>query len=427
MRILITSATGFIGSHLIQAVMDAGHEVVVCSRRTDRIHQRYPQIDVITADFSTDHAVKDWMPRLRNVDVVINAVGIIREFRSQRFDALHKDAPIALFQACEQIGVKRVIQISALGADESAFSHYHKSKFAADCSLQNLMLDWAIVQPSIVYGPGAKSMALFKAIAALPLIPIIDSGNQLIQPIHIADLVRAIVQLIDAPAPLRKRFEMVGPSPITMGELYEKLRHWLGFGRTQYLSIPYRLALCGAAWGGLMGNTPITEDAVQMLRNGNTGDVAPFIRQFQFKPISIEHALASTPAQQEDRWHAGLYFLFPLLRVAIAYVWIFTGIVSAFVFPVGKSYAMLANIGIDGVWGPVMLYSAAAVDLLFGTAVLFSYRPGLLAVLQIGLILLYSIIITIWLPEAWSHPFGPISKNLPLIVSIMMLAVVARR
>lgn len=427
MRILITGASGFIGSHLVQALSEAGHEVIACVRHPDTIWQRWPDITAIQADFATDHAEGDWIPRLGDVDVVINAVGIIGEDRGQTFDALHTKTPIALFRACETVGVKRVIQISALGADETAFSHYHISKRTADRFLRERELDWAVVMPSLVYGPGAKSMAMFKTIVTLPLIPLIDAGDQAIQPIHINDMAQAILQLVEDPSPLRATIEMVGPEPITMRDLYQGLRHWLGLGTARFISVPYRLALYGAHWAGLLGQTPINAEAVQMLRNGNTGDVGPFITRFGFRPQTIERVFAATPARQADQWHAGLSLLAPALRLSIAFVWICAGVVSAFVFPVEQSYAILAGVGIGGIWQPLLLYGAASADILLGLATLFAIRLRLVASIQIGVILLYSAIITLWLPEYWAHPFGPISKNLPLIVATIIMLVLERR
>jgi uncharacterized protein YbjT (DUF2867 family) len=421
MRVLITGANGFIGSHLVQALSAAGHEILACTRNPEDFQRRWPAIIAIEADYVADHAVRDWIKRVRDVDVVINAVGIIRENRRQTFDALHTQAPLALFQACQMVGVKRVIQISALGADDKAFSHYHLSKRSADHFLRRSRLDWTVVMPSIVYGPGAKSMALFTALAALPVIPLIDNGEQRIQPIHITDLTKAIVQLVDAPAPICADIEMVGPEAISMKSLYTSLRCWLGLGQGRFLSVPYGMALRGAGLIGLLGRTPITEEAVQMLRKGNTGEVEPYVKRFGFVPQSMQQALSATPSHQADRWYAGLYFLAPLLRLSIASLWLFTGLVSTLVFPLQESYNMLARVGIEGAWQPLMLYGAAAVDILLGVATLISYRLNLVGRIQIGVILLYSGIITLWLPEYWAHPFGSVSKNLPLIVATLIM------
>ncbi len=427
MRIFITGASGFIGSHLLQSLLNAGHEVIAGVHNSKTIEQRWPSVKTIECDFTKDHAITDWLPCLKNIDVVINAVGIICETRQQRFDALHTQAPCALFKACEQAGVKRVIQISALGADESAFSRYHLSKRAADNYLMQLKLNWTIVMPSIVYGPGAKSMALFKALAALPLIPIIGKGDQAVQPIHVNDLTRAVMQLVQSDKLKPSCIEMVGPQPVNMKTIYTSLHHWLGLGTAKFISMPYPLALLAGQLGGLLGNTPLTAEAIEMLRKGNTGDVKPFIEKFGFEPADFKQALARTPAQQSDRWHAGLYFLKPILRFTIAFLWIVSGIVSAFVFPVEQSYDMLAQAGITGIWAPLMLYSAAAVDFILGIATLLAYRINLVGMVQIALIVIYSVIISFALPEQWIHPFGPVTKNLPLVAATLIMMVLERR
>jgi len=427
MNILITGASGFIGSHLVDTLLQAGHNVTTCVRNAKAAQHRWPTLVSISADFTRDHDASDWLPRLENIDVVINTVGIIRETGKQTFDALHTKAPIALFRACEQAGVKRVIQVSALGADDTAFSQYHLSKRAADDVLISLDLDWAIVMPSIVYGPAAKSMALFKAIAAMPFIPIIDAGDQPVQPIHIDDLCQAVLQLVESSASKQLRIEMVGPHPVTMKAWYTQLRHWLGLGKAHFISMPYRLALVGARLGGFLGNTPMTPEAIEMLRVGNTGDVKPFVQQFGFKPISFEDSLKQSPAQQPDKWYAGLYFLKPLLRLAIAFLWIFTGIISAFVFPVEDSYAMLAKAGITGHWAPIMLFGAAATDVALGFATFLAYRIHLVGLIQIAVIVLYTIIITFSQFEQWLHPFGSVSKNIPLIVATLIMMTLERK
>jgi uncharacterized protein YbjT (DUF2867 family) len=426
-KVLITGASGFIGSHLVDALLKSGHEVVACVRNPESAKQRWPGTTAIKADFCRDHEVNVWLPRLQGIDVVINAVGIIRETRSQTFEALHTAAPCALFKATEQAGVMKVIQVSALGADKTAFSQYHLSKRAADEFLMALDLDWTIVMPSIVYGPGAKSMAFFKAIAALPIVPLVDKGDQPVQPIHINDFTRAVLQLLEPESRKRLRIEMVGPHPIAIKEIYIQLRDWLGMGQAHFISMPYRFTLIAARIGGFMGNTPMNAEAVQMLRNGNTADVTPFISQFGFTPKSFEASLARIPSQQSDRWHAGLYFLGPLLRLMIAFLWIFTGIVSAFLFPLEQSYAMLAKAGIEGIWAPIMLYCAAATDFALGIATLMAYRLTLVGWVQIAVMVLYSVIITFSQPEQWIHPFGPVSKNLPLIIATLMMIVMQRR
>ena len=421
MRVLVTGATGFIGGHVIAALQRAGHEVTAVARSPASLSRQYRALNVVTGDFSHDHAANDWLARLRGMDAVVNCVGIIRESRGQRFDALHRDAPIALFRACEQAGIKKVVQISALGADETAISHYHVSKKAADDALAAMALPWVILQPSIVYGPGAKSSDLFRALAALPVIPLVADGQQSVQPVHVDDLVAMVMRALESEALNHKRMTVAGPAPISMKALLEGWRNWLGLGRARFLSVPYSIALTGAQLCSVLGATAVNPDAIRMLARGNTGDVAPMRSALGREPVSFAEALQNTPAQQADLWHARLYFLLPLLRISLALLWIVTGLISAFAYPVAQSYALLAPLGIEGWMAPLALYGAAALDGALGVALLWRWQVVWVGAAQITMIITYSILITIGVPEYWLHPFGPITKNIPLVVATLIV------
>ena len=420
MRILITGASGFIGSRLTQALCRE-HAVVACARRPQRLKQRFPEIETLAVDLSTGRSVDDWLPLLQGIDAVINAVGILRETGNQTFEQLHHRAPCTLFQACHRAGVKKIIQISALGSDETAFSRYHLSKKAADDCLKQLEVDWIILKPSLVYGPGGQSAEFFKALAALPWVPVVERGEQLVQPIHIDDLAATVQALVLPNAPRRITIDAVGPEPISFRRMLESYRAWLGNRTQRTLPVPYTLSLFGAKLSGLLGIAPITGDTVQMLRRGNAGDVSTLIRATGLTPRTFEAALCEQPAQQGDRWHARLFFLRPLLRLSIGLLWIFTGLVSLGLYPVEQSYALLAQVGIRGFMAPAALYSAALLDLALGIATLLRYRIQHVAMIQIALMVAYSVLISIGPSELWLHPFGPITKNIPLIVATLIM------
>src|SRR5688572_30511387 len=157
MRVLVSGATGFIGSHLIDALLANGHEVIAAARNTHKLADRFMGVTVIELDFTAPLQPKDLQAHLVNVDVVINTVGIIAETTTQSFRMLHGEFPRILFKACELAGVKRVIHISALGAEVDAKSRYHASKYIADSYLRTLNIQSVIVKPSLVFGARGKS------------------------------------------------------------------------------------------------------------------------------------------------------------------------------------------------------------------------------------------------------------------------------
>src|SRR5690242_11684324 len=115
LRVLVTGASGFLGRHLVAELRRRGHETVAAGRGSK---------NGMRVDFSRDFDVDAWVGRLGGIDAVVNAVGIVRERGTQTFAALHTRAPQSLFGACVIAGVKRVIQISALGADEGTTAYF---------------------------------------------------------------------------------------------------------------------------------------------------------------------------------------------------------------------------------------------------------------------------------------------------------------
>jgi uncharacterized protein YbjT (DUF2867 family) len=420
MNILVTGAGGFIGSHVVRAAAARGHRVYACVR--SRREVEWPAgVTPLHCDYRADQSPEAWLPRLAGIDVVVNAVGIIRERGDQTFEALHARAPMALFRACARAGVRRVVQISALGADAGAQSRYHLSKREADDLLATLPLEWVILRPSLVYGPGGGSDTLFHALAALPVVPLVGDGRQLIRPVHIEDLTRAIVASIEEQAPAGRRVDAVGGEEVEFGAYLRRLRRWLGYGALRALHVPGRLALHAARTLGFLGEAPVDGETVAMLQRGNTAPVEPFTRVFGFRPSGVSDWLARRPARTADRRQARLFFLHPLLRFSIGFVWVWAGVTSAWLYPRAASDALLAAVGITGGAAALALYGAAALDLALGLALWIGRRVRDAARLQLAVMLAYTTIITVWLPGLWLHPFGPVAKNVPLLAATLVL------
>jgi uncharacterized protein YbjT (DUF2867 family) len=419
MKILLTGASGFMGRHLADALSAAGHTVIAGRRDAG------DDPDARSIDFTRDLQARDWLPKLAGVDAVINVVGILRESGEQTFDRIHRRAPQALFAACVAAGVRRVVHVSALGADKGR-TRYFSSKRAADDYLATLPLDWTIVQPSLVFGVDGASAQLFLMLASMPVTPVPGKGEQALQPIHIDDFSAAIVNLFETEA-LRRRVPVVGCEALTLRNYLAHLRRKLGLRADRFLSVPMPLMRAAATIGELSSRSPLDRETLAMLEGGNVADPAETERLLRRRPRPVDEFV---DAQLQDvlLQRARLQWLLPALRFSIAAVWIWTGIVSLGLFPRESSYELLARTGVPAALAPTLLYSAAILDLLLGLATLLMSRRRALWIVQIVLILGYTLIISVKLPEFWLHPYGPLIKNVPMLVAIYLLyALEARR
>ena len=424
MRILLTGATGFIGHALAQALLRRGHELVCAVREPHRLDLgEAGRWRAIACDLSQVPQAAWWRPHLEGIDVVVNSVGIIRETPGQTFDALHHQAPAALFRACAESGVRAVVQVSALGADATATSRYHRSKRAADEVLRGLGLRGAIVQPSLVYGVEGASAGLFNTLAAAPLLAMPRSGAMQVQPVHVDDVVEGIVRLVEAPPAPLETITFSGPRPMSMRDYLRALRSALGVAGTLHL-LPYPtpLFMLGARVAAHLPGSVLDAETAGMLLAGNAGSSERFARLLERPPRDVARFIAPALAPAL-RTQAVLGLWLPVLRVALAFLWIWTAAVSFGLYPVQDSLALLARVGLTGSMASAALYGAAAFKLLLGLLTLArpAQRRRLLWAAQLALIAGYTVLISLFLPEYWLHPYGPISKNLPILAAIGML------
>lgn len=320
MRILLTGSTGFIGSTLMRTLIRAGHSVRGC---VSPRHHQAPNNSIVV-DFARDTAINTWMPRLSDTDVVINAVGVLRNSRSNPIDAVHCDTPKALFSACAQAGIGQVIQISALGVAQGN-TRYALTKRAADEHLLGLAqqhphLEATVLRPSVVFGKGADSSTLFMQLASLPVAvfpgPMLDAQ---IQPISVFDLAQAVVELLakhhktsDLPAGLSseaqpttlgaleasKILECTGPQALTMGDFVASLRQQRGYSPAKVLRLPPVLTKLSARMGDMVPGVPWCTEALHMLAIDNTGNHKP-LEQILGRPL-IHYSQLLAQAWRDD-------------------------------------------------------------------------------------------------------------------------------
>ncbi len=428
MRILLTGATGLIGRALLEALLEAGHEVHAVVRQPSRLPRRSGLFPVLL-DVSQALRTEDWQPLVSGMDAVVNTVGIFRQTRGQRFDVVHKRAPQALFAACAQAGVGRVIQLSALGAGDAPRTAFLQSKRAADDFLLQQPLEAVVLRPSLVFDAQGPSARLFAMLASLPLWLVPGRGaGPAVQPIHLQDLVAAVLALLaQAPAhpaaASHRVLACVGPEALGLRDYLQALRQALGLRTRAWVwHLPAWLMRALAHLAGWLRSPLVDADAMDMLLRGSQADARPLAALLGRAPRGVQDFIAPSQAAQL-RLQAQLAWLVPLLRWSVAAVWIWTGIVSLGLYPRAQSLELLARVGAHGAWAWLLLYGAAVLDLLLGLATLAlpaRWRPALW-VFQAALVLGYTALISWRLPEHWLHPYGPVLKNLPMLAVLLLL------
>lgn len=407
MIVLVCGASGFIGRNLCEAFVRSGDDV----RRGVRTVR--PGSSDIIVDFERDADVDRWLPRLQGIEVVVNAVGTMR---AAALEAVHLRVPSALFDACVKAGVRRVVQLSALGETES--DRFLATKHAADAHLMTLPIEWTVLRPSLVVGRDGVSSRWFRSLAGLPLVPLPGRGRQCVQPVALEDVCDAVVRAAHGAAP-RSVIAVVGPSAMTYRAMLDGYRRRMQLGPLRALTVPSPLLAAALQLGRLLPGPLMSPASLRMLEAGNCSDAAPLARLLGRTPRSFLAALDGVDAgslRAEALWSWGE----PLLRVALAVVWLGTAWVSLFAYPIAESLRMLWRVGAPGWSAPLLLVGAALLDACFGMLTLLRPSRGLWLA-QLVLIVFYSVVIALRLPEMLVHPFGPLLKNLPIAAILVLL------
>lgn len=426
MRVLVTGANGFIGGHVVAALLAAGHAVTGCVRDPAAWRRRWPGCAALACDLNRDVAPEDWRPRLDGIDAVVNAAGILNERGGQSHANVHVAAPAALFAACRSEGVRRVIHISALGADEAAGTGYARSKRAAEEALAATDLEWVILRPSLVYaGAAYGGTALMRGLAALPwAVPLVGGGGQRFCPLHMDDLTRAICRFLEPGAPARLRLDAAGPDAASLREILAGLRGWLGLRPARFVRVPLGLVALACRIGDALGWASVNGTALRMLQYGNTADGRAFREAIGFAPRGFAAGLASQPATTQDRWHARLVPVRPLLRWLLALLWLASGAIGLLPASIGYGAGLLEQASLPRPAGAGLLYAACLLDLALGAALLLRWRVRLAGAIGLGLAAGYPLVLTALAPWAWADPLGALVKNLAIAgATLAMIAI----
>ncbi len=406
MNILIVGVSGFIGRHLYDALSQQGHHVTGCSRN------EVANINWQKFDFT--QSVNDWNLQLQKTDMVINAVGIYQQSATHPFSQAHDIGPKRLFEACKKLSVK-VIQISAIGAElEHPVTEFLSSKRNADQALLEGNESNIVLYPGIVLGEQGRSTRQLSLLSRLFCMPLVFGKNRELPLISIYQLTSHIIKLINN-WPTSKRAEVLIAKPETMEYLLNNLRQWMGLGKGCFIPIPKLLIKFTFLVFPKLSVGAFNKQSIDMLSAYSTKEVNPISNE------TASESLLKDNVTTDFNKSIKLRMLFYLNLITLSVIWIVSGLSS--LINIEQSRELIAFTGISGSVGDTIILTAAMGDIILGVLLCFPQLRRSVIKIQISIIVIYSLIISIFIPMFWLHPFAPIIKNLAMIVLALYLLI----
>jgi uncharacterized protein YbjT (DUF2867 family) len=290
--IAVIGGSGFIGSHLVNALVEVGKHVRIATRRRENAaHLTLLPVDVLETDVYDPVQLAAFVSQ---ADAVINLVGILQGKRGVRgvsygpqFAKSHVELPSKIVAACQAKGVHRLIHMSALGADSNGPSMYLRSKGDGEKAVRESNLATTIFRPSVVFGPEDNFLNQFAFLERIfPVIPLACSKAQF-QPVFVGDVAKAFVNVLDLDAASGRVYELAGPKVYTLEDLVKFSGAAIGknariirlpdsLGRLQAMSLEFA-----------PGEPMMSRDNLDSMKTPNIAS-GPMSPELGIEPASIE-------------------------------------------------------------------------------------------------------------------------------------------
>lgn len=239
--ILLTGATGVVGSALLPELLDAGHEVRCMVREPRRLGLNRVRVQLSLADLGDPRGLRH---AVRGADTVIHLAAAIRDQPPKRLEEINAFGTYRLLRAAEAAGVRRFIFFGAIGATLHQRTRFFRSKALAEDILEGAEIETTVLSPSIVYDRDDPWITLMRRLALLPLMPVSGDGRAAFEPVWARDVARATVAAIDA-AP--GTYELAGPERLTYNQIARLISDTAGRSRP-LLHVPLPFVRSGLVW-----------------------------------------------------------------------------------------------------------------------------------------------------------------------------------
>jgi NADH dehydrogenase len=292
MRILVTGASGFIGSHVARGASRRGDHVRCLVRLTsDRSLLGTAPVEIAIGDVTDADSMRR---AATGVDAVVHCAAATSE-TSPDYASSHRTNVLGtknLVAACERAHVEKLVVISTQSANEQNRSAYGKTKLEAERIVEASSLAYTILRPSTVYGPGARGLfaKMQRYVATLPLVPVIGSGRQRFRPIYVGDVVQAVLACLETERAIRQTYDLGGLDGVSFGQFIDGIGDALGRRRPQ-LRVPVPVCLGVARVFSFVPNPPLTVDNIIGVTQMSECDISKAREDFGFVPISFREGI----------------------------------------------------------------------------------------------------------------------------------------
>lgn len=283
--VLVTGGTGFVGREIVRELKRQGHRVRILSRSEPR---RAPGDEWARVDVTDLEAARRGVA---GCNKVIHLVAIRRESKERTFNSVIAEGTRNVVRAAVEAGVERFVHMSALGVTDHPETGYFKAKAEAEAAVRASGLEFVIMRPSFIIGPGGFVEEYVNLIRKSLVVPIPGPGDYPVQPVARADVAVAFRRALDAPGAVGRTYDLAGPERLTLEAFIGRIMATMGV-RKPRIHVPLALMRPAAAvLQRLTPNPPATTEEITMLVAGNVGDPTPACRDLGLELTPLDDAL----------------------------------------------------------------------------------------------------------------------------------------